>query len=282
MMKRLLACLIICIGIFSCNEDFNPYGDEVNTYVLNCIIRADTNYQTVILSRSYIVDNLDPFSNEDDPNVYNAVVRIYNGDNYTILKDTLINRQPSQYKTPYLIYHTRNLYPDPKMPVEVEAVLSNGKTISGKTILPNKPEFYKVEYSIPAKKKSELKFIWDVDTLVSAYLTRLKVLYYKENESPRKIYVLYIPTKYVNAKPVYPQVSTDNSFYVDMTTFSKAMESISEGDTNKNNYIILGALFELFALDNNLSSYYNSVSRGNDTYSIKLDETDFSKISGGY
>jgi hypothetical protein len=286
MIKRFFVCCIICIGIYSCEEDFSPYGEEVNKYVLNCIIRADTNYQTVILNRSYIVDNLDPLSNTNDPNIYNAVVRIYNGDNYALLKDTIINRQSTKYKTPYLIYHTKTLLPDPKAPLEVEAILPSGKAISGTTILPSKPEFYKVESTIPPQKNLDVRFIWNVDSLVSAYLFKLGIYYYKEDETPRKNYIVYIPLKYVNGNgkdyAIYPKVTSENSFYVDMETISKAMQSISDGDPNKNNYVILGGIFEVFALDNNLSSYYNASSRGNDAYSVKLNETDFSEILGGF
>ena len=109
MIRRLLTIASFCLVIVSCSEDFNPYGNEVNKYVLNCIVRADTNYQTAIVSKSYIVDNLDPYSSTTDPNVYNATVRIYNGDNFAQLTDTLITRQSSNYKTPYLIYQTREL-----------------------------------------------------------------------------------------------------------------------------------------------------------------------------
>jgi len=83
-------------------------------------------------------------------------------------------------------------------------------------------------------------------------------------------------------EPVYPGPLTSGYYRVDLATVSKAMELISGGDPSKSNYQMNGCDFEILSLDGNLSAYYNATARGQDLFSIKLSETDYSNISGGY
>ena len=58
--------------------------------------------------------------------------------------------------------------------------------------------------------------------------------------------------------------------------------SISEGDPDKNNYsILVNNPIKVYSLDGNLERYYSSTTQDNN-FTVRLDENDFSNITGGF
>ena len=60
------------------------------------------------------------------------------------------------------------------------------------------------------------------------------------------------------------------------------MAAISEGDSDKSRYEVLGFDFDLVEFDFALSRYYASINGSLDQLSIRLDETVYSNIAHGY
>ena len=56
---------------------------------------------------------------------------------------------------------------------------------------------------------------------------------------------------------------------------------ISQGDPNKKDYKIYGAVFTLMIFDENISNYYSTTNGFLDDFTIRIDEKDYSNIQGG-
>lgn len=285
-MKKILFTIFIVFAV-SCSESFDPYGELKDGYVLNCIIRGDTTFQTATLSRTYLVTNNDPYSSTIDPALRNAVIRIWNGDSLVTMKDTVVDREStSKYKYPYRLYYTNKFVLNSGKSLEIEARLENGQKLKSFTIPPPPVQFSQIEKNIPYQNKESVYFAWNSGIINQTYVTRLSIYYTKKVNGVDKFMTKEIPLRYENYDnnfvPIYPIVTNNNFLSVGMETVTEAMKLISEGDGNKGNYEIMGAYLEVIALDKNLSAYFNSTARSLDNFSVKLDETDFTNIENGF
>ncbi len=286
-MKNALLVLFIMILTFSCEENFNPYGGFKERYILTCILRGDTTFQTAYLTKTYSVNNYDPYSYVNDVHVKGALIRVWNGDSINVFRDTSVQRAPnSKYTSPNSLYYTKNFKINTEKLVEIEAVLPDGKRLSSSSLPPRPIKLQYLEKSIPAKIGSNIKFTWDAGDRKQSFVSKLSIFYVKHEGGKELFNQIQIPMQYVasgnNSVPIYPQPSNSNSFVADIATVDKTMELISAGDSDKSKYEILSAFLEIIAFDANLSAYFNATSRSSDSYSVKLDETDYSNIDYAY
>lgn len=289
-MKLKIFLLLNLILIISCNENLDPFGDFKEKYVLNCIVRADTTFQVALLSKSYSSNNYDPYSDSTNHSVDNSLIRLWNGNEIvSILKDTIIERSENDnYKNPYKVYYTNNFQPLPNSFVEIEAMLPDGKKLRSSSVVPDKIIFKKelCDTIIPAKDKDYIKIVWNGNQQDQVFVTRLGIYYFKYENGKKIRKIAVVPQSYIFYNdeyiPDYPEPTNISAFSVNLEVINKTMELISKGDPEKGNYEILSCILEVLSLDENLSYYYNSTARGRDLYSVKLDETDYSNIQGGY
>ncbi|MDQ7816854.1 MAG: DUF4249 family protein [Melioribacteraceae bacterium] len=290
-MKRGFAffILLIVFASMSCDDQLNPYGDFKERFVLNCILRGDTTFQVATLTRSYVSTDFDPYSATNDPTVKNSIIRIWNRDKVAVLKDTTIERPAeSLYKTPYTVFYSNNFQPEAQSLLEIEAILPNGKRLTSTAKIPADIEIADIisDKVIPPVNKDFLKVQWLSSQKDAVFITRVAIYYFKHEGGVKTRNLAIVPINYVQFNdewiPNFPKPTSDFSYTVDMSTVNKAMELISNGDSIKERYEILSCIMEVLSLDENLSVYYNSTARSRDIYSVKLDETDFSNISGGY
>lgn len=290
-MKKILLLLIIFIVLISCEENFNPYSELKERYVLNCIIRGDTTFQTVTLTKNYQIENFDPYSNTEDVNVKNALIRIWNGkDKVTLLRDTTIERKEGdKYKTPYTVFKTNEMMPNPNSPIEIEAILPNGKRLYSSAKVPdaiNITETLSDKVIPPTDSKKYIKISWVTNENNPVFIVRLVIYYFKHENGIKTRNLMVVPINYIQYQnewiPNYPKPITEQAYSVDMNTINKSMELIAKDDPNKSNYEILSCILEVVSLDPELRKYYFATARSRDIYSIKLDETDYTNINGGY
>jgi hypothetical protein len=290
-MKRLFMIPILgfmAILTLSCDESLNPYSDLQNKYVLNCVIRGDTTFQVAYLTKSYQTNDYNPYSNTEDEAIHGATIRLWSGkDKVAILKDTTLSRSESDsYKTKYSLYYSNNFQPYAGDSITIEALLPNGRRLKSKTTAPGSVYISsESDKYIPTESHSYVSFMWDTSQDNMVFITRLGIYYYKYLGNIKTTCFAVIPIKYIQYGgewiPSYPRPTSEKVLSVDMAVISKTMQLISEGDSNKSNYVILGCVLEVLSLDKNLSMYYNSTARGQDIYSVRLDETDISTINGG-
>lgn len=285
MKKNLLFFLFLFGLLVSCAENFDPFGDLKEKYALNCIINGDTTYQIASITRTYANENYNPYSNLTDPNIRGALIRVWNGDSVVIFRDTtLVRKGDSKYKTPYHVYYSKNF----KLvgnEVEIEAILPNGVRLTSKSNLPNAVKFVYVDKVVPPKSKSYLEFAWEAGTSDNAYLTQVSIYYYKADDPKKSLQIAYVPAFYINQDgknfPISSKPNNHNKLVMEVETISKTMELISEGDPNKQNYVILGPFLEVVSFGKSLSAYFNSIARANDAYTVNLNEIDYTNVENG-
>ncbi|NWF50719.1 MAG: DUF4249 family protein [Ignavibacteriaceae bacterium] len=286
--------LLITTGIFlsllfvSCEEDFSPRSEFKERYILNCILRTDTAFQTATILRSYNVPGYDGYANTDDPFITAADFRIWQGDNVYKLRDSSIQRSDtSRYNTPIKFYYLKNFQPASNDSIAVRVVLNNGKKLFASTRIPSEIKFgLDSDKSLPPENKSTFIFTWQSEELFTYYLPRLRFFYEKKTDSTTTLMSKVVPIKFVQNgnqwEPVYPIISSNNKIIYQNSALDSAMAEISKGDPNKNNYKIFGANLELLVFDRNLTNYYSSINGFLDDFTIILNEPDYSNIEGGF
>jgi hypothetical protein len=92
-----------------------------------------------------------------------------------------------------------------------------------------------------------------------------------------------VPLYYIKGQtPIYPPIEPDpGSIEFGMDVVTKAMEEISSSDPNKQNYVIESAVFRLFVLDKNLTTYYSAAQTFLDEFSVRVSQPDYTNITGG-
>ncbi|MFA7290198.1 MAG: hypothetical protein WC055_15080 [Melioribacteraceae bacterium] len=287
MKKLLLAVPILFLIIVSCEDSFDPYGELKDQYVFSCVIRGDTTFQTAYVSKSYMVDNYEPYSNTEDPSIKNVQIRIWENDNVALFKDTTVIRSiDSKYKTPFSFYYTNEYQPKAGAKIEAEALLPTGKRLTASTRVPYSISFNRTQSDTNISLTDDyVQVKWQTGQINPVFIPRMIIYYTKPVNGVQTRFIAVVPLNYVEfngkSKPNYPKPSGDLAYSVDMGTFKKAMELISDGDSNKSQYVIFSTFMEVYSLDVNLSTYYNATARNNDAYSVKLTETDFSNVLNG-
>lgn len=288
-MKKYL--LLIFIGLFSwsCEEDFNPYGEFKEKYILNCILRGDSTYQIAALTKSYNPAAFDPNLIFEDAAIQGADIRILIGDSVYTFTDSLINRSDTtRYKTPFRFYFNNHLELIANRDIEVEALLPSGRRISASSKTPPKILFdQRSSDAISDDSPSLLQFIWNISFSGQYFAPKMLINYTKNINGINKLMSKEVPLKYFmdgNTEiPVYPEVNVQSILSIEKQAIAKALGEISLGDPNKQNYTVYeSAVVQVLAFDQNLSRYYSTTNGSLDDLTVRIDEKDYSNINGGY
>lgn len=294
MRNKMLLLLFAAISLLalSCSDtNFTPYDDYQEKYVMNCILHPDSTFQIVTLNKSYMVNNYDPLSSTEDTFIEGALVRLWNGnDEVVILRDTTLTRtSDDKYTKPYRVYYARNFKPKTATNIQIEALLPNGKRLTSSTYMVKQPMEVDPIDSMRFYPKEGLSYagaVWKTEQLNAVFATKATILYMRQGMYGDRVQRVSIPAYINNVNgnivKVYPQPTSLTYWKIDSSAINYALRSISEGDPEKDKYYIYSMVIEISILDNNLSLYYNSTSRGKDLYSVIVDETDYSCIKGGY
>jgi hypothetical protein len=291
-MRNIFIFIVLSIVILTnigCEEDFSPRTTYKERYILNCIIRGDTSLQTATLAHTYNVEGYDPYVNTEDPFIGGADIRIWHKDDVYFFHDSTIDRtDTSRYNAPMKFYYNNNFKPGTDDPIEIRAVLLSGKILLGFSKLPKPVKFDLInsDKRIPSQENPDFRFIWQSNTSITWYLARLQLYYYKIENGVQVRKSIEVPAKYDLENgvwtTVYPKPSRTNRALFSNAALDYVMNKISEGDLNKSDYTILGAVLELLIFDENLSKYYSSLNGFLDDYTIRVDQADYTNIEGGF
>lgn len=285
----LFSCIVLLLTFSSCDQSLNPKGNYYEKYVLNCILSGDTTFQVALISHSYDVEGFDPYKNTTDPAVTGADLRLWLNDSVFVFRDSLIARQgSSRYGDSIKIYYLKNIRIGFNKPIEIEALLQNGRRLKSSTTTAKEIIFdNEISSKVIPPVNSRLDLIqWNENDENAFYLPRFIVTYYKKVNGVPEKHTLEIPIKYTlrdgENVPVYARASAQTSVVYDPDVIKRALLSISEGDPDKSNYsvMVLNPV-NVFALDENLMRYY-SANKQDNSFTVRLDESDFSNIDGGF
>jgi hypothetical protein len=287
--KLLAALTLIVIISISCDENFSPFGDYKEKYILTCLLDGNSSYQVATLSKSYFTGSFNPYDNTTDPALEGAEIRVWFSDSVYLFKDSTIERQDtSQYNTPFKFYYTDKVKPLAGKVLEIEALLPSGKRLKSSTVTPGDISFTSQNPNvIPPVDENFLTFRWQSQSTYTFYDIRILVTYYKNENGINVKYEKEIPITYKteggNDEPVYPSAGRQSIVSYPMNVVTKFMESISEADNNKSNYYVeIKPKVEVLVMDEALSRYYSSTSQSLNDLTVRLDENDYTNIDGGF
>lgn len=279
-----LNILIILILLTACEENFSPKSDFSEKYILYCVLNVDSSKQTAVLLKSYDVSGFDPYVNEYSPFVSGADIKIRQKDNVYFMRDTsAIFESVSRYNDPISFYHVENFQSIGNDSIEIVATLPTGKKLYSISKAPENIVFDRSNSSILPPEEADLfTFSWSNLGTNIWYLPKLEFYYIKDGITKTKL----VPVTYqmVNgeSEPVYP--TTTNRNFVNFTTaaLNMAFAEISADDPAKSSYKILGAKLSVLVFNEPLSNYYSTTNGFLDDFTIVLDETDYTNVSGGF
>lgn len=282
---RLLYIGLISVLLFvGCEDDLNPFADTDETFILNCVLKNDRPFQSAYFSKSYFVDNFDPSSNKEDHSIKDAYIRIFFNDSVKIFDDTVLTA--SNNASSITSYFHNNFFTYPDTDYELEAILNDGRKITAATKTPKEVRFLpSSDTLIPPKNSNTVGVSWTSPNEQHYTAARFKFIYFKNENGQQVRYEKEVPRAYAfedgKYKAYYPEPSYDSYIEVEMNAFDKALEEISEGDPNKENYTILAFILEILIYDRNLTAYYASKTELGESFSITTNESDYSNINGG-
>lgn len=287
-LRFLISILFLSIIAISCEENFDPFGDYKEKYVLTCLLDGNSDYQVATLSRSYFTGSFSPYDNTTDPALEGAEIRVWISDSVYLFKDSTIERtDTSRYKTPFKFYYTNQINPNPGKTMEIEALLPSGKRLKALTVTPNDISFRNDNPNvIPPVDENFLNFGWQAQSTYTFYDIRILVTYYKNENGVSVKYQEEVPIAYKTRggieEPIYPPAARQSFVSYPMEIVTKFLENISAGDENKANYTVeLKPIVEVLVMDEALSRYYSSTSNSLNDLSVRLDENDYTNVEGG-
>lgn len=290
-MKKIILSTLLVLSvllIYSCEDTLNPNAPFRARYVLTGVIRSDTSLQVVTVTRSYRPPELNPYSYKDDPAITGAEVNMWYRDTLFELRDTVLMREDSSHYTyPVHCYYVNNLRPDPNQYVDVEALLPNGLLLQSFTKTPA------VDYSffnpnsdqtIPPTHHPSYYFVKWKQLDDELYSPRIQIVYYVKGNPEEQ--TMLVPLRYFQKNgenvPIYPRQTNVNEITLSMETINTAMRAIAGSDPAKGNYSIVEMDVQMIVYDPNLSTYYSSMQEATDGFTVRLDQPDYSNVTGGF
>lgn len=300
-MKKVFIITSITFSIFfiSCEEDFNPKTEFEEKYALYGVIESTppeyTQIVRVAVLNTYDVNGFNPAIDHSDHSVSGCRITIINGNNESLLSEGLLNPIPVgngyyRLKHVYMGGFKAEHYKEIKIKVE----LPNGKVLTAGTHIPEMLSHLQFSYPFNTGIHTRLdRFRWGNTWKIeldsnndNLFFPKLTLYYSKITDSGLKGYSKEIPMRYVKKggkfEAVYPTYIWDKTFEYNFDCFDSVMTQISAGDSLKQNYIIGNITLGIIEYERNLASYYSSINGYLDNFSIRLDESVYTNVSGGF
>ncbi len=284
------AVVLLATVFYSCDNSFTPKTDFQKEYILNCVLRPDTTYQTATISQSYNVSGFDPSSNTIDPSIVGAKIKLFYNDSVFVFRDSTAPRNDtSRYKDPVHFYYIKGFSFSGRKPARLEAQLPDGTVLSSSTETPELGSlfFMRGDLTIPGARSDYIHVEWQgTDASENLYFEpKLEIIYYKRSSGSGVKFSKEVPLGYFHQSgsyiPNYPIVSSQNYINFDMSAVNRAMTGIAGSDTSKKNYFILSAHLDLYIYDPNLAAYVASSQLYMDGFTVRIDQPDFTNVTGG-
>ncbi len=292
---------ILLLSAFGCEENFSPKSEFECKNIMYCMIDVNQKlfplYPTVILSRTYNYEGTrPPTENHKTPALINAIVSLKYGNKVDTFKQS-INLVPDSNNqfSPNVFYNWRKstgLDISQKMDLELKAVLPDSSILTGKTrileILAFDFSYYFVHGITTLIDQWRWGKTWKITWKAidgDLYFPRFILFYHKTKNGRDYNYSVGIPMRYVKSGndniPLFPTYTRDGFIEYSYASIDSVVKNISLGDSIKSDYTIDKFSFYVVEYDKHLSNFYSSTNGYMDFYSIRLDETTYTNISGG-
>jgi hypothetical protein len=287
-------CIIILLSFitFSCKENVSPKGPFTQKYILYSLINYDSTFQTAYLSHNYDVDNYDPLENETDPAMEGAVITltVNSKDIYAFQEGTIPRTDTTRYKTPVKYYYIDNYKPESLDKIAISAKLTNGVELKSSTVVPPVSFVsFNFNYFYNPNTANNLTLGWNSSSTKASninkyYAPLLEIVYSKADNPNTKIRVkvpLYFIPSNQTWMPIYPGVVSTDIVHYYRDGIVRVLNSISEGDPQKENYIFHFCEFSLLMMDENLAFFVAAENTFKEEFSVRIEVPDYSNIENG-
>jgi len=291
-----LAVIVALLLLGGCDEAVQPKTDFVERLVLYGIATSSNLgdiSQKIIIERTYDIDGLAlPDTSSDQGIPGSTVVLTVDGREYTLQDSVFTFRQAGGDILTRRIYTAAGIRFMAQQRMSVRAALPDGRTLSAETVA---PPFYYFESSYPfssgittavrGQAGDTWSLRWDGSTS-HLYWPRLIIRYQRdEPDSSRTTRSIEVPLTFADvngtSEAVYPTRTWTPSSSFTFDAIDSAMARISEGDTLKSRYRILGATFTVTTYDPHLARYYTSLHGSVSEFSIRSDPAFYTNVNGG-
>jgi|GEM_PF-1268743 hypothetical protein len=302
-MKNLILILffLVSFAFTACNEDFSPKTDLAENYVLYSVIQTvdsnqyDPKQYTVSASiaKTYSIDGYDASSSSIDPVVEGAVVTFQDHGSHILTGEKVKSPAGYKYGDWQYVYSGSDLKVLEQDTITLSAKLPNGKILSaGTKILSGLSLAF--SYPVTADFTTQIiRFIWGEALTVSwsskntshLFFPRFWINYTKKENGVEVFHTKDVPMKYLNIngkqEAVYPSYQRDTLCSFDFAAIDTAMAQIAGNDVEKSNYWIKSFSIGVVEFDAPLSNYYSSLYGYTDRFSIVVDESVYTNVTGG-
>jgi hypothetical protein len=246
--------------------------------------------------RSFDVVGANPAGSTVDPSIRGAIVCVSSGGRADTLRE---RRRPGVDSLTGIgprWYYTGSSVPGwPTLETILTVDLPDGRRLTARTRAPfrEEPTTFPVLFGLGMSTPSNdyiygTSWIFDWSSAPGdqhLFFPLLYLMYERWEDTGYVAYSREVPVKMVNKGgkmvPEHPGVITTSKVDFAFSAMDATMAAISEGDPQKSRYRILRFRWQFTEYDFPLSRYYSSVNGYMDAYSVRLDETVFSNISGG-
>ena len=298
-MRRILL-LVFCAAaaLLSCDEAFDPQGEFTERSVLFCVMKGSVlgpGFQRAVLTRTVPGrELLGPSGGFTFPVIQGAQITLYSGTAEYLLVETL---DTIKIGTPEQVvqftYSAPSVSLKPSDFTSIGAILPDGRILSASTRVPPYLYFdlsYRFPHGFttdvnPLNRGTTWTFSWEAPDGLLHFPELLLAYSVLRADSTRTFRAVPIPQRILVQGgvelPVYPQPTFDQSCGFDYATIDSvfARLAVSEGEFLE--LVVHSLRFAVVTFDSPLAQYYMSIHGSLDPYSIRIDETVYSNISGG-
>lgn len=290
----LLSCLIGSMS--GCTQSFNPKGPFDDRLVVHSILSTREPKLLVRIHKTYDVEGFNPLAQEEDLIIQGATVQLKSGNNSYLLRDTVLTRTD---KTRY----SRNIPSYVHAPFSLERgqtyelnISGAGKDASSSVTVPGPGSVRLLnDYVLdeePGGQQLDVSIRLGGQTY--AWMLRLLLVYTVQTDSGIVQRTIEIPSNRLEFDAalnrlvtVYPELQRTGLREAPRNMPALGMQylqgarSLAYSSHPPGTVKIESVAFILTQVEKNLYRYYNVVNEFRDKRSIRLDEPDYSNISGG-
>lgn len=278
-MRKLFLITFFVFLIIGCDDNFSPFGDYKEDYVLSAILQGDSLVQTVTISENYIDTDFSNIKTNRNLWVKDAIITLSYDEEAFIF---------NQLGNDIVKYEINNFTVPIDKVIKIEALLPNGRWVRSFTKSPKEILFRgnSDQFIPPDDNRKFFSIIWQSFERDIVFIPKLTMDYSINKNGILEKHTIELPQNFVSSNgeeiPVFPSPRSQIGISFQMNALDKSLKDIYCNENNKSSYFINKALkFELIILDQNLSSYYLITNNILDNYSVRLNTAEFSNIENG-
>ncbi len=286
-MKKSIPFLIATLLVIGCDEAFEPNGPYQPQLVLYSVLDAGTDTQFVRLQTTVDPRSYDPFAPFSPPAVTGATVVLQdNGISYTF-RDTVISvteGSGTRLVPAYVHYQCRIVS---NRQYQLTAVVPGFPVVTATAIGLNSAFLHQVNTKVLFNpiNQEDISFDLFLGRNAKAYLLLFTIEYERLRNGVWIMQRYDVPSSVIDGKKIYPQISLSPGIEPFNKVFPLTLynAAIAEIRSNPLDTVRFGtAVFTLLQFDTPLYTYYSVANNYPGGSTLRLDEPDFSNVSGGY